>query len=98
MKYVEDYTGFSSDPTMQDGNFIALQWDAPAADITSCMVGLEPSYSGGLVETINDPDHNGVFKIHDTTQVFKVVQSDGTNEHTQTFSLSGLTLADQIEG
>ena len=59
------------------------------------MVGLDPSHSGGLVELINDPDKNGVFKISETTQKFKVVVSDGTHTETQTFDLSGLTLEEE---
>lgn len=96
--YKEDYTGFSSDPALQSGNYIALQWSAPAAGITSCLVGLDPSAGSGLVETINDPDHNGVFRISNTSQVFKIVQSDGVHTHTQTFSLAGLTLDTEVEG
>ena len=61
-------------------------------DATSVMVGLDPSVSSGLVELIDDPDKNGVFKVTDkTTQVFKVVQSNGTLTRTQTYDLSGLT-------
>lgn len=55
-------------------------------------VGLAPSAGSGLVTL--DIDCNGVFKISDKdTQVLKVVQSDGTHTLTQTFDLSGLTLA-----
>ena len=96
--YKENYTGFSSKVEEQSGNFLALQWSAPAADVTSLKVGLDPSYAGGLVEVINDPDHNGVFKIHDTSQKFKVVQTKGDEVHTQTFNLSGLTLDSETEG
>lgn len=96
--YKEDYTGFSSNVEEQSGNFLALQWSAPATGVTSLKVGLDPSYSGGLVEVINDPDHNGVFRIHDTNQKFKVVQTKGDEVHTQTFNLSGLTLDSEAEG
>lgn len=55
-------------------------------------VGLDPSAGSGLVTL--DSDCNGVFKISDKdTQVLKVVQSDGTHTLTQTFDLSGLTIA-----
>lgn len=96
--YKEDYTGFSSKVEEQSGNFLALQWSAPEAGVTSLKVGLDPSYAGGLVEVINDPDHNGVFRIHDTSQKFKVVQTKGDEVHTQTFNLSGLTLDSEAEG
>lgn len=49
----------------------------------------------GLVELINDNDKNGVFLVHNTNQVFKVVSTDGTKTNTQTFSLTGLTLDTQ---
>lgn len=96
--YKENYTGFSSKVEEQSGNFLALQWSAPADGVTSLKVGLDPSYAGGLVEVINDPDHNGVFRIHDTSQKFKVVQTKGDEVHTQTFNLSGLILDSETEG
>ena len=41
------------------------------SNATSVKVGLDPSQSSGLVEIIDDPDKNGVFKITDKdTQVF----------------------------
>lgn len=99
LAYKEDYTGFSSDPTLQEGNYLALQWSAPAAGITSVKVGLDPSAIGmDLVETINDPDRNGVFRVTSTSQKFKIVQSDGTHTKTQVFDLSGLTLEAKVEG
>ena len=55
-------------------------------------MGLDPSAGSGLVTL--DSDCNGVFKLSNkNTQVLKVVQSDGTHTLTQTFDLSGLTLA-----
>lgn len=84
----------SSGPLAGDGNFIALQWSDPAEDVTSLKVGLDPSQGTGLVECLDDPDRNGVFKVTSTSQVFKVVQTVGTTEHTQVFDLSGLTLLD----
>ncbi len=79
------------------GNFLAVKFTNIDADATSVLVGLEPSAGDGLVELIDDPDKNGVFKITDkNTQKFKVVQStkgsDGsTYTNVQTFDLSGLT-------
>ena len=75
------------------GNFIALQFDDIDANATSVKVGLDPSQGSGLVEIIDDPDKNGVFKITDKeTQKFKVVTSDGTHTKTKTYDLSGLTV------
>ena len=79
------------------GNFLAVKFTNIDSDATSVLVGLEPSAGGGLVELINDPDKNGVFKITDkNTQKLKIVQSakgsDGsTYTNVQTFDLSGLT-------
>ena len=60
---------------------------------SSVKVGMDPSQGSGLVEIINDPDKNGVFKVtNKDTQVFKIVYTDAeTGEtNTQTFDLSGL--------
>lgn len=78
-----------------DGNFIALKFGNIDPKATSVKVGLDPSQGSGLVEIINDPDKNGVFKItNKDTQKFKVVITDGTDTQTQTYNLSGLTVED----
>lgn len=96
LKYYSD----NSKALVQDwgaGNFLAVKFTNIDSDATSVLVGLEPSAGSGLVELIDDPDKNGVFKITDkNTQKFKVIQStkgsDGsTYTNTQTFDLSGLT-------
>lgn len=80
----------SSGPLAGDGNFIALKFiDNNNAD--SIKVGLSPSATGmDLVEL--DEDMNGVFKISNTSQKFKVVTTVNGVSKTQTFDLSGLTL------
>lgn len=63
------------------------------SDYTSVKVGLVPSAIGmDLVEIINDPDKNGVFRITSPSQKFKMVATDGENTTTRLLSLSGLTL------
>lgn len=75
------------------GNFLVLKFADIDADATSVKVGLEPSAGSGLVEIIDDPDKNGVFKISDKDdQVFKVVISDGTESQEQEYDLTGLVL------
>lgn len=77
------------------GYFVGLKFTGLDDSATSVKVGLEPSQGSGLVEIINDPDKDGVFKINEKAskaQLFKVVQSDGVHELTQVFSLAGLTL------
>ena len=47
----------------------------------------------GLVEAINDPDHNGVFKVSNkATQDFVVVLDGESGIQYQRYDLSGLTL------
>ena len=76
------------------GNFMALNFvDNDFSKYSSVRVGMDPSQGSGLVEIINDPDKNGVFKVtNKDTQVFKIVYTDAeTGEtNTQTFDLSGL--------
>lgn len=84
-----------------EGHFIVLNLaDNTYTGLTSVKVGMDPSMGSGLVELINDPDKNGVFKVsNDVVQVFKVVSTDGTHTLTQAFDLSGLTLAEpEAEG
>ena len=77
------------------GNFLALKFSDIPATATSVKVGLEPSQGSGLVELINDPDKNGVFKISNKfVQKFKVVTTDGTETTEQLFDLSGLTITE----
>lgn len=69
--------------------FTADDW----TDYTSVKVGVNPSQGTGLVELINDPDKNGVFKVTDNqSQWLEVVWTDGTNEGYMTYSLKDLVL------
>ncbi len=92
-----DYTGFSGDPELQEGNYLALNFvNNDFSQFTSVKVGLVPSSIGmDLVEIINDPDKNGVFRVTSTTQKFKIQSTsvDGVI-NTQEFDLSGLVLED----
>lgn len=82
----------ASGPLAGDGNFLALKFSDIDSKATSVKVGLDPSVQTGLVELIDDPDKNGVFKVSSNTQKFKVVSTDGTSTTTQVYSLAGLTL------
>ena len=79
--------------TWGEGNFVVLKFSDIDESATSVKVGLDPSMGSGLVELIDDPDKNGVFKVTDkNAQLFKVIISDGTKSTTKTYTLSGLTL------
>ena len=98
LKFIEGGLA-ASGPLAGDGHFLALKFTNIDSDATSVKVGLDPSQGTGLVELINDPDKNGVFKIHDNNQVFKVVQKNATAEKVQIFSLANLVLEEaQGEG
>lgn len=75
------------------GNFLALKFSDFDTNATSVKVGLSPSQGSGLVEILDDPDKNGVFKITDKdTQKFVVVSTDGEHTDEQVFDLSWLTV------
>lgn len=75
------------------GYFIVLHLDDIDADATSVLCGMDPSQGSGLVEIINDADKAALCKVtYKDSQVFKVIQSDGTVKLSQAFSLSGLQL------
>lgn len=75
------------------GNFVALKFSDVDNRATSIKVGLYPSQGSGLVELLGDPDMNGVFKVTDkTTQVFRVVITDGHLTKTTDYKLNDLTL------
>lgn len=96
LKHVTEYTEFSPTPELQEGNYLAVNLaNNNFSNFTSVKIGLDPSQGSGLVEIINDPDKNGVFRIANTSQKFKIVSTsvDGI-ENTQVFDLSGLTLED----
>lgn len=81
-----------SGPLAGDGYFLALKFSDTDERATSVKIGLDPSYGTGLVEVIDDPDQNGVFKIHDTTQKLVVVDSNDERKTKTVYSLAGLVL------
>ena len=92
LKFIEGGLA-ESGPLAGDGYFLALKFRDLDPEATSVKVGLDPSAGTGLVEIITDPDRNGVFKISNTNQKFKVVSTDGENlTTTQVFDLTNLVL------
>lgn len=92
LKFIEGGLA-ESGPLAGDGNFLAIKFTSSDwTQYTSVKVGLNPSASGmGLVELINDPDKDGVFKISDKdAQNLEVVVTDGTNTGAFSYDLSGL--------
>ena len=85
LKYVDDYTGFSSKVEEQSGNYIAFLCEAnvDGAVITATMDKTSTLDSDGIA----------VFRVRDkSSQTLTVVASkEGYESVTKTFSLSGLT-------
>lgn len=84
LKYVTGYTGFSSDVSLQDGNFIAIH---AAADVSGATITVTVTNPVTL-----DADGIAVLRIADKdSQTIRVVASkDGYTSAAQTFSLTGL--------
>lgn len=95
LKYVDDYTGFSGDPALQEGNYLALRVDTDDEDdvITAELLGGSTGHPVTL-----DSDRNIVFLIADEqTQRIRFVithtnEDDTESERVVTLSLKGLTL------
>lgn len=90
LNYVEDYTEFSGDPELQEGNYLALKVGGVSVDdvVTVELVG---GHSGPVTL---DEDRNIVIRIEDTSvqTAVKVTVTDGTDTVTKTFDTRGLTL------
>ena len=75
-----------------EGNFLAIQFTSDDwTQYSSVRVGLDPSAGTGLVELINDPDKNGIFKItNKDTQKLVVVATNGAETLETRYSLKDL--------
>lgn len=90
LKYVTGYTDFSSEPTEQEGNYLALKIDAGEDPETVTTVEVVGGTKGPV--TLDD-DMNIVLLIKNKdTQDVKVVAKNGDESVTKTYDLSGLTL------
>ena len=89
MKHVTGYTGFSSNTSEQEGNYLALKVDAGSGDavVTIELVG------GTKGPVTLDDDMNIVLLIKNKdTQSIKVTTTHNEESITKTYGLSGLTL------
>ena len=93
MKYVEDYTGFSSDPELQSGNYIVFHAAVP--DVEGVTITAKMDNTSTL-----DTDGIAVFRVRDkSSQTLTIVASkDGYDSVTKTYSLTGLTCEDDSLG
>ena len=91
LKYVTGYTGFSSDVTMQEGNFLAIKCETPNLSTETITVEVVNGVSGAVTL---DADGVIVLRIADKdTQSVKVTATrSGLTTWTKTYSLAGLTI------
>lgn len=87
LKYVDDYTGFSGDPALQEGNYLALHCEVPGVDDATITVTVtNPS--------VLDADGDIVLRIadKDSQTVTVVAEADGEVIDTKVFDLSDLVV------
>lgn len=89
LHHVTGYTGFSSNPAEQSGNFLALSFATDPADGVTTTVELVGGSKGPVTL---DEDMNCVFRVTKTSQSIKVVATKGEETITKNYSLAGLVL------
>ena len=89
MKHVTGYTGFSSNTSEQEGNYLALKVDADSEDAVATV-----ELVGGTKGPVTlDDDMNIVLLIKNKdTHSIKVTVDNGENSTAKTYGLIGLTL------
>lgn len=89
LKYVSDYTEFSSVASEQKGNYLALKVDTDSEETTVTV-----ELVGGTKRPVTlDEDKNIVLLIKNKdTQSIKVTVDNGEDSATKTYGLSGLIL------
>ena len=95
LKYVENYTGFSSKTDEQQGNYLALHAADPKADSVTVEVlggtsGPRTLDSDGLIVLL--------IRNKNTQKVQVKSYKDGAVKDTKTYSLTGLTLEPEPQG
>lgn len=91
LAFVDDYTGFSGDPDLQEGHFLALKFTAAEG------VTVKVKLVGGEGQEVTlDEDMNIVIRITDTdTQKVAVTATKGIAETKRVYDLTGLTLEEE---
>lgn len=89
LKYVTGYTGYSGDPTLQSGNFLALKFEEPEG-----ATGTTIELIGGIAGPVAlDEDMNAVIRITNPEhQQFKVSTTVDGEERERIFGLANLHL------
>lgn len=95
LKFIDNFA--ESGPLAGYGYYLALKFNADWSKYSSVKVGLDPSAGTGLVEIINDPDKNGVFKLtrdpdEGFTQKLVVETTDATTNEVKDYEYILYTL------
>lgn len=89
VKYVENYTDFSDDTSLQAGNFLALTFSAVPADAVTNV-----ELVGGTTGSTKVDGNSVVCRItNKDTQSIKISASKGADNNTVIYNLKGLNLA-----
>lgn len=85
LNYVEDYTGFSGDPELQEGNYLVFHAAVPNVE------GVTITATMDNTSTLDD-DGIAVFRVRDkSSQTLTIVASkEGYDSVTKVYSLSDL--------
>ena len=89
LRYVTGYTGYSGNPDLQSGNYLALDFAATPVDSTITVEVIGGDSEGNPV-TVDDG--YVVFRIKDRKQKIKVVSTNGDNVIERTYGLGSLKL------
>lgn len=90
MKYVDDYTGYSGDPDLQEGNYLALHASADeGATITAELIG-----GTGGAKTL-DSDGLVIARVPSNATSIRFVATKGTVTQTKTLNLVSLVLEEE---
>ena len=91
LKYVTDYTGFSSKPDEQAGNYIALNIDPASGFPESMTVEIKNGTSGPV--SLTAEDHQAVLKIKDASKQSIIIKATNKGaEVTEEYKFVRLTL------
>lgn len=93
LKYVDNYTGFSGDPELQEGNYLVFHAAVPNVEDVTITATMDNA-------STLDEDGIGVFRVRDkSSQTLTIVASkEGFDSVTKVYSLSGLTCEENGQG
>ncbi len=92
LRYVTGYTGWSGDPDLQSGNYLALDFASTPADATVTVEVIGGASEGNPI-TVDDG--YCVFRITDRKQKIRVKSISGDNVIDRTYGLGSLKLKTQ---